>query len=180
MTVTKWEVLLSTDSCGQAVQEVLGSSPSRSLCSKFAYGFNRLEQANKQVTILLDSLESWRKSVPFFFPKLHSITLGLNFHDLCFLFINRNLMKYQKILLICIVFWIAQNVYMLIALGQQKRKWEERVKDIEELASQYQRKPLCSRYRPLLSKPWQPSSIWKLFHRQIQAFNFAKNCKEVW
>ncbi|XP_015272887.1 PREDICTED: DNA-directed primase/polymerase protein [Gekko japonicus] len=67
---------------------------------------------------------------------------------------------------------------MLIALGQRKRKWEERTKDIEELASQYQQKPLCSHYRPLLSKPWQPSSIWKLFHRQIQAFNFAKNCKE--
>ncbi|XP_077158380.1 DNA-directed primase/polymerase protein isoform X2 [Paroedura picta] len=52
------------------------------------------------------------------------------------------------------------------------------MKDIEELASQYQQKPLCSRYRPLLCKPWQPSSIWKLFHRQIQAFNFAKSCKE--
>ncbi|XP_077158381.1 DNA-directed primase/polymerase protein isoform X3 [Paroedura picta] len=61
---------------------------------------------------------------------------------------------------------------------QAKRKWEERMKDIEELASQYQQKPLCSRYRPLLCKPWQPSSIWKLFHRQIQAFNFAKSCKE--
>ncbi|XP_060119723.1 DNA-directed primase/polymerase protein-like isoform X2 [Heteronotia binoei] len=61
---------------------------------------------------------------------------------------------------------------------QTKRKWEERMKDIEELASQYQKKPLCSPYRPLLSKPWQPSSVWKLFHRQIQAFNFAKNCKE--
>nr|XP_056711045.1 DNA-directed primase/polymerase protein [Euleptes europaea] len=61
---------------------------------------------------------------------------------------------------------------------QTKRKWEERMRDIEELAYQYQQKPLCSRYRPQLSKPWQPSSIWKLFHRQIQAFNFAKNCKE--
>ncbi|XP_048364955.1 DNA-directed primase/polymerase protein [Sphaerodactylus townsendi] len=61
---------------------------------------------------------------------------------------------------------------------QTKRKWEERVRDIEELASQYQRKPLCSRYRPQLSKPCQPSSVWKLFHRQTQAFNFAKNCKE--
>ncbi|XP_054846679.1 DNA-directed primase/polymerase protein isoform X2 [Eublepharis macularius] len=61
---------------------------------------------------------------------------------------------------------------------QTKRKWEERVKDIEERASQYKQKPLCSHYRPQLSKPWQPSSVWKLFHRQIQAFNFAKNCKE--
>nr|XP_060634627.1 DNA-directed primase/polymerase protein isoform X3 [Anolis sagrei ordinatus] len=61
---------------------------------------------------------------------------------------------------------------------QSKRKWEEKLKSIEELSSLYKRRPLCERYKPQLSKPWQPSSIWKLFHRQNQAFNFAKSCKE--
>ncbi|XP_062992387.1 DNA-directed primase/polymerase protein [Elgaria multicarinata webbii] len=61
---------------------------------------------------------------------------------------------------------------------QTKRTWEEKIKSIEELASQYKRKPLCSRYKPQLSKPWQPSSVWKLFHRQTQAFTFVKTCKE--
>ncbi|XP_067407752.1 DNA-directed primase/polymerase protein [Emydura macquarii macquarii] len=59
-----------------------------------------------------------------------------------------------------------------------KRKWEERLKKVDELASQYKRKPLCPVYRPQLSKPWQPPSVWNLFRRQAQAFNFAKTCKE--
>ncbi|XP_031547245.1 DNA-directed primase/polymerase protein isoform X2 [Vicugna pacos] len=59
-----------------------------------------------------------------------------------------------------------------------KRKWEARLKQIEERASQYERKPLSMVYRPRLSKPEEPPSIWKLFHRQTQAFNFAKSCKE--
>ncbi|XP_066488261.1 DNA-directed primase/polymerase protein isoform X2 [Tiliqua scincoides] len=62
--------------------------------------------------------------------------------------------------------------------GQRKKKWEERVKDVEMLASWYKKKPLCSPYRPQLSKLWQPSSVWKLFHRQAQALNFIKTCKE--
>ncbi|KAM4836639.1 DNA-directed primase/polymerase protein [Thomomys bottae] len=58
------------------------------------------------------------------------------------------------------------------------RKWEAKLKQIEELASQYERKPLSSVYRPRLSKPEEPPSIWKLFHRQSQAFDFVKSCKE--
>uniref|UniRef100_A0A2K5PTH1 DNA-directed primase/polymerase protein n=1 Tax=Cebus imitator TaxID=2715852 RepID=A0A2K5PTH1_CEBIM len=58
------------------------------------------------------------------------------------------------------------------------RKWETKLKQIEERASQYERKPLSSVYRPRLSKPEEPPSIWKLFHRQTQAFNFVKSCKE--
>nr|XP_054108699.1 DNA-directed primase/polymerase protein isoform X5 [Callithrix jacchus] len=58
------------------------------------------------------------------------------------------------------------------------RKWEARLKQIEERASHYERKPLSSVYRPRLSKPEEPPSIWKLFHRQTQAFNFVKSCKE--
>ncbi|XP_042556603.1 DNA-directed primase/polymerase protein isoform X2 [Dipodomys spectabilis] len=57
-------------------------------------------------------------------------------------------------------------------------KWEAKLKQIEELASQYERKPLSSVYRPRLSKPEEPPSIWKLFHRQNQAFDFVKSCKE--
>ncbi|XP_021120648.1 DNA-directed primase/polymerase protein isoform X4 [Heterocephalus glaber] len=57
-------------------------------------------------------------------------------------------------------------------------KWEAKLKQIEERASCYERKPLSSVYRPRLSKPEDPSSVWKLFHRQNQAFNFVKSCKE--
>ncbi|KAM9576217.1 LOW QUALITY PROTEIN: DNA-directed primase/polymerase protein [Trichechus inunguis] len=59
-----------------------------------------------------------------------------------------------------------------------KRKWEAKLKQIEERASQYERKPLSSVYRPRLSKPEEPPSIWKLFYRQAEAFNFVKSCKE--
>lgn len=52
------------------------------------------------------------------------------------------------------------------------------LKQIEERASHYERKPLSSVYRPRLSKPEEPPSIWKLFPRQNQAFNFVKSCKE--
>ncbi|XP_063090740.1 DNA-directed primase/polymerase protein isoform X2 [Cavia porcellus] len=58
------------------------------------------------------------------------------------------------------------------------RKWETRLKQIEERALGYEKKPLPSVYRPRLSKPEDPPSIWKLFHRQDQAFNFVKSCKE--
>ncbi|XP_007496122.1 DNA-directed primase/polymerase protein isoform X2 [Monodelphis domestica] len=59
-----------------------------------------------------------------------------------------------------------------------KRKWEEKLKKIEERASQYERRPLGSVYKPRLSKPGDQPSIWKLFHRQAQAFNFVRTCKE--
>ncbi|NXJ07860.1 PRIPO protein, partial [Odontophorus gujanensis] len=59
-----------------------------------------------------------------------------------------------------------------------KRKWEERVKKVEELASHYERNPLPTVYRPRLSKPFQPSSIWKIFSRQAEAFRFVTTCKE--
>ncbi|KAM3940811.1 DNA-directed primase/polymerase protein isoform 1-T2 [Leptodactylus fuscus] len=59
-----------------------------------------------------------------------------------------------------------------------KRKWLEKLKKVEDLASQYKRHPLCSAYKPKLSRPWQPSSVWRLFPRQAAAFQFAKTCKE--
>ncbi|XP_065592617.1 DNA-directed primase/polymerase protein isoform X2 [Cyrtonyx montezumae] len=59
-----------------------------------------------------------------------------------------------------------------------KRKWEERVKKVEELASHYERNPLPTVYRPRLSKPFQPSSVWKIFSRQAEAFRFVTTCKE--
>ncbi|XP_072113832.1 DNA-directed primase/polymerase protein isoform X3 [Mobula birostris] len=58
-----------------------------------------------------------------------------------------------------------------------KKNWQERVKNVEHLASSYQKHPINLAYKPKLSKPWQPSSIWKLFYRQHQAFNFSKSCK---
>nr|XP_058158293.1 DNA-directed primase/polymerase protein isoform X2 [Dasypus novemcinctus] len=57
-------------------------------------------------------------------------------------------------------------------------KWKAKLKQVEERASHYERTPLSSVYRPRLSKPEEPPSIWKLFYRQTQAFNFVKSCKE--
>ncbi|XP_056182284.1 DNA-directed primase/polymerase protein isoform X1 [Falco biarmicus] len=62
--------------------------------------------------------------------------------------------------------------------GQIKRKWEERLKKVEELASHYERNPLPPVYRPKLSKPSEPSSVWKIFCRQAEAFQYAKTCEE--
>ncbi|NXX30990.1 PRIPO protein, partial [Nicator chloris] len=59
-----------------------------------------------------------------------------------------------------------------------KRKWQERLKKVEELASHYERNPLPTVYRPRLSKPSMPSSVWKIFSRQAEAFNYVKTCKE--
>ncbi|XP_078071182.1 DNA-directed primase/polymerase protein [Mustelus asterias] len=58
-----------------------------------------------------------------------------------------------------------------------KKNWQKRLKDVEILASSYQKHPINPTYKPKLSKPWQPPSIWKLFHRQQQAFNFSKSCE---
>ncbi|NWX82639.1 PRIPO protein, partial [Nothoprocta pentlandii] len=60
-----------------------------------------------------------------------------------------------------------------------KRKWEERLKKVEELASYYERNPLLPVYRPKLSKPFQPSPVWKIFCRQAEAFHYVKTCEEV-
>ncbi|NXL23645.1 PRIPO protein, partial [Setophaga kirtlandii] len=59
-----------------------------------------------------------------------------------------------------------------------KRKWQERLKKVEELASHYERNPLPTVYRPRLSKPSMPSSVWKIFSRQAEAFNYVKACEE--
>ncbi|XP_016066767.1 PREDICTED: DNA-directed primase/polymerase protein isoform X1 [Miniopterus natalensis] len=59
-----------------------------------------------------------------------------------------------------------------------KRNWEAKLKLIEERAARYERKPLSSVYRPRLSKLEEPPSVWKLFPRQSQAFNFVQSCKE--
>ncbi|XP_010214495.1 PREDICTED: DNA-directed primase/polymerase protein [Tinamus guttatus] len=59
-----------------------------------------------------------------------------------------------------------------------ERKWEERLKKVEELASYYERNPLLPVYRPKLSKPFQPSPVWKIFCRQAEAFHYVKNCEE--
>ncbi|XP_008515499.1 DNA-directed primase/polymerase protein isoform X2 [Equus przewalskii] len=58
------------------------------------------------------------------------------------------------------------------------RTWEAKLKKIEERASLYETKPLSPVYRPRLSKPEEPASIWKLFYRQTEAFNFVKSCQE--
>ncbi|XP_071288291.1 DNA-directed primase/polymerase protein isoform X1 [Agelaius tricolor] len=62
--------------------------------------------------------------------------------------------------------------------GEMERKWQERLKKVEELASHYERNPLPTVYRPRLSKPSMPSSVWKIFSRQAEAFNYVKACEE--
>ncbi|KAF7666240.1 hypothetical protein LDENG_00112840 [Lucifuga dentata] len=57
-------------------------------------------------------------------------------------------------------------------------KWGDRLKKVEELARSFQQNPLSTRYKPRLW-PCQPSSIWKLFHRQSLAVSFTKSCKET-
>ncbi|NWZ61820.1 PRIPO protein, partial [Acrocephalus arundinaceus] len=59
-----------------------------------------------------------------------------------------------------------------------EEKWQERLKKVEELASYYERNPLPTVYRPRLSKPSMPSSVWKIFSRQAEAFNYVKACEE--
>ncbi|NXC03064.1 PRIPO protein, partial [Orthonyx spaldingii] len=59
-----------------------------------------------------------------------------------------------------------------------KRKWQERLKKVEERASHYERNPLPTVYRPRLSKPSMPSSVWKIFARQAEAITYIKTCKE--
>ncbi|XP_077381456.1 DNA-directed primase/polymerase protein [Festucalex cinctus] len=57
------------------------------------------------------------------------------------------------------------------------KKWSERLKKVEELANTFHHNPVVPRYKPRLW-PCQPSSIWKLFHRQSAAIGFAQSCKE--
>ncbi|XP_023686409.1 DNA-directed primase/polymerase protein [Paramormyrops kingsleyae] len=54
----------------------------------------------------------------------------------------------------------------------------EKVKRVEELARSFQQHPLAAHYRPRLCRPWEPSSVWRLFPRQSAALAFAKGCKE--
>ncbi|KAJ8271765.1 hypothetical protein COCON_G00106240 [Conger conger] len=61
----------------------------------------------------------------------------------------------------------------------KRSKWGDRVKKVESLALSFQHCPLASPYKPRLSKPWQPETLWRLFSRQSDALGFAKCCKEV-
>ncbi|KAG7264481.1 hypothetical protein CRUP_017183 [Coryphaenoides rupestris] len=60
-----------------------------------------------------------------------------------------------------------------------KRRWEERVREVEGLAQAFQKTPLSAPYRPRLSSwPCQPSSVWRLFPRQHLAMGFMQTCRE--
>ncbi|KAJ0051010.1 hypothetical protein NL108_012158, partial [Boleophthalmus pectinirostris] len=58
------------------------------------------------------------------------------------------------------------------------KKWEDRLKKVEQLARSFEKKPLTSGYKPRLW-PCQPASVWKLFPRQSMAIQFAQTCKEA-
>ncbi|KAG1956719.1 DNA-directed primase/polymerase protein [Pimephales promelas] len=57
-------------------------------------------------------------------------------------------------------------------------KWQDRLKSLEQRASSFQSSPLCSPYKPRLSRPWQPSSVWRLFPRQNAAIAFIQHIKQ--
>ncbi|XP_014351563.1 DNA-directed primase/polymerase protein [Latimeria chalumnae] len=58
------------------------------------------------------------------------------------------------------------------------RDWKQRLEKVENLTVRFERCPLQLPYRPRLSKPWQPSSLWRIFCRQNLAFNFARSSKQ--
>lgn len=53
-------------------------------------------------------------------------------------------------------------------------KWQDRLKSLEQRALSFQSAPLCCPYKPRLSRPWQPSSVWRLFPRQSAAIVFLQ------
>ncbi|XP_067298859.1 DNA-directed primase/polymerase protein isoform X1 [Pseudorasbora parva] len=57
-------------------------------------------------------------------------------------------------------------------------KWQDRLKSVEQRASSFQSSPLCCPYKPRLSRPWQPSSVWRLFPRQNAAIAFIQHIKQ--
>ncbi|XP_060772644.1 DNA-directed primase/polymerase protein isoform X2 [Neoarius graeffei] len=59
-----------------------------------------------------------------------------------------------------------------------KAKWQDRVKAVEQRAQAYQSAPISCPYKARLSRPWQPSSVWKLFPRQSEAIAFSQHCKQ--
>ncbi|XP_077575790.1 DNA-directed primase/polymerase protein isoform X1 [Stigmatopora nigra] len=63
------------------------------------------------------------------------------------------------------------------APAKKKKDWGERLKKVEQLAKAFHHNPVVSQYKPRLW-PCQPSSVWKLFHRQSMAIGFALSSKE--
>ncbi|KAI7810523.1 DNA-directed primase/polymerase protein [Triplophysa rosa] len=57
-------------------------------------------------------------------------------------------------------------------------KWQDRLKSLEQRALSFQSAPLCCPYKPRLSRPWQPSSVWRLFPRQSAAIAFIQHIKQ--
>lgn len=57
-------------------------------------------------------------------------------------------------------------------------KWQDRLKCLEQRALSFQSAPLCCPYKPRLSRPWQPSSVWRLFPRQSAAIVFVQHIKQ--
>ncbi|XP_051558317.1 DNA-directed primase/polymerase protein isoform X1 [Myxocyprinus asiaticus] len=57
-------------------------------------------------------------------------------------------------------------------------KWQARLKSLEQRALSFQSSPLSCLYKPRLSRPWQPSSVWRLFPRQSAAIAFTQHIKQ--
>lgn len=52
------------------------------------------------------------------------------------------------------------------------------MKAVEQRALSYQSAPISCPYKARLSRPWQPSSIWRLFPRQSDAITFSQRCRQ--
>uniref|UniRef100_A0A8C9STE4 DNA-directed primase/polymerase protein n=1 Tax=Scleropages formosus TaxID=113540 RepID=A0A8C9STE4_SCLFO len=59
-----------------------------------------------------------------------------------------------------------------------RKSWADVVRRVEQRAQSFQHHPLGSPYKPRLSRPWQPTSVWKLFPRQSGALAFAQGCTQ--
>ncbi|XP_062864648.1 DNA-directed primase/polymerase protein isoform X2 [Trichomycterus rosablanca] len=57
-------------------------------------------------------------------------------------------------------------------------RWQDRVKAVEQRTLSYQAAPICCPYKTRLSRPWQPTSVWRLFPRQKEAIAFSQRCKQ--
>ncbi|XP_076874353.1 DNA-directed primase/polymerase protein-like isoform X1 [Brachyhypopomus gauderio] len=57
-------------------------------------------------------------------------------------------------------------------------KWQNRLKALEQRALSFRDTPICNAYKPRLSRPWQPSSVWRIFPRQSAAIIASQHCKQ--
>lgn len=81
--------------------------------------------------------------------------------------------------LYCCLLITSQSMSECLEARMTRGKWQDRLKSVEQRASSFQSSPLSCPYKPRLSRPWQPSSVWRLFPRQNTAIAFTQHIKQV-